>query len=142
MEELNRLYNIYKKKYQEKEYREKKKYGALYKSPEGGMLNRGEFYNMFTIKKDELHNVKYNGTVVIKLVEEQFNERISNKQAKVYQKAIMEKTGKEFSLHQLKSGAYDNQFWDMVKERQNELRLSGYHGKGLAAIISMEFFGS
>ena len=39
---------------------------------------------MFTIKKDELHNVKYNGTVVIKLVEEQFNERISNKQAKVY----------------------------------------------------------
>ena len=44
MEELNRLYGIYKKKYQEKEYREKKKYGALYKSPEGGMLNRGEFY--------------------------------------------------------------------------------------------------
>ena len=31
MEELNRLYGIYKKKYQEKEYREKKKYGALYK---------------------------------------------------------------------------------------------------------------
>ena len=54
----------------------------------------------------------------------------------------MEKTGKEFSLHQLKSGAYDNRFWDLVKNRQNELRLGGYHGKGIAAIISMEFFGS
>ena len=54
----------------------------------------------------------------------------------------MDKTGKEFSLHQLKSGAYDNTFWDLIKERQNELKLSGYHGKGLAAIISMEFFGS
>ena len=142
MEELNRLYGIYKKKYQEKEYREKKKYGTLYKSPEGGMLNRGEFYNMFTIKKDELHNVKYNGTVVIKLVEEQFNERISNKQAKVYQKAIFEKTGVEYSLAKLKSGAYDNKFWYIIKNRQKELMLGGYHGKGIAAIISMEFFGS
>ena len=92
--------------------------------------------------KDKLHNVKYNGTVVIKLVEEQFNERISNKQAKVYQKAIMERTGVEYSLAKLKSGAYDNEFWDMVRNRQKELMLSGYHGKGLAAIISMEFFGS
>lgn len=54
----------------------------------------------------------------------------------------MEKTGVEYSLSQLKSGAYDNTFWDMVRNRQNELKLSGYHGKGLAAIISMEFFGS
>ena len=54
----------------------------------------------------------------------------------------MEKTGIEYSLAKLKSGAYDNEFWNMVKERQNELRLSGYHGKGIAAIISIEFFGS
>ena len=54
----------------------------------------------------------------------------------------MERTGIEYSLAKLKSGAYNNEFWDMVKERQNELRLSGYHGKGIAAIISMEFFGS
>lgn len=54
----------------------------------------------------------------------------------------MEKTGVEYSLAKLKSGAYDNKFWDMVKEKQKELMLSGYHGKGIAAIISMEFFGS
>ena len=54
----------------------------------------------------------------------------------------MEKTGVEYSLAKLKSGAYDNEFWDLVRNRQKELMLSGYHGKGIAAIISMEFFGS
>ena len=54
----------------------------------------------------------------------------------------MEKTGVEYSLSQLKSGAYDNKFWDIIRNRQKELMLSGYHGKGIAAIISMEFFGS
>ena len=50
----NRLYKIYQKKYKEKEFREKKKYGALYRAPEGGMLNIGEFLTMMEIKKDEM----------------------------------------------------------------------------------------
>ena len=54
----------------------------------------------------------------------------------------MEKTGVEYSLAKLKSGAYNNEFWDIIKNRQKELMLGGYHGKGIAAIISMEFFGS
>ena len=138
----NRLYKIYQKKYKEKEFREKKKYGALYRAPEGGMLNIGEFLNMMEIKKDELPNVKHEGSVMMKLVEEQFNERLSNKQARSYQKAIFEKTGKEFSLHQLKSGAYNQEFWQMIKERRNSLMTSGITGRALAATISVEFFGS
>lgn len=138
----NRLYKIYQKKYKEKEFREKKKYGALYRAPEGGMLNIGEFLNMMEIKKDELPNIKHEGSVMMKLVEEQFNERLSNKQARSYQKAIFEKTGKEFSLHQLKSGAYDQSFWQMVKERRNSLMSAGVTGKALAATISIEFFNS
>ena len=138
----NRLYKIYQKKYKEKEFREKKKYGALYRAPEGGMLNIGEFLNMMEIKKGELPNVKHEGTVMMKLVDEQFNERLSNKQARSYQKAIFEKTGKEFSLHQLKSGAYSNDFWNLVKERRNSLMSSGISGRALAATISVEFFGS
>ena len=138
----NRLYKIYQKKYKEKEFREKKKYGALYRAPEGGMLNIGEFLNMMEIKKDELPNVKHEGTVMMKLVEEQFNERLSNKQARSYQKAIFEKTGKEFSLHHLKSGAYSNDFWNLVKERRNSLMSSGISGRALATTISVEFFGS
>ena len=138
----NRLYKIYQKKYKEKEFREKKKYGALYRAPEGGMLNIGEFLNMMEIKKGELPNIKHEGTVMMKLVEEQFNERISNKQARSYQKAIFEKTGKEFSLHQLKSGAYSQEFWDMVRERRSALMLDGIFGKALATTISVEFFGS
>ena len=138
----NRLYKIYQKKYKEKEFREKKKYGALYRAPEGGMLNIGEFLNMMEIKKGELPNIKHEGTVMIKLVEEQFNERLSNKQARSYQKAIFEKTGKEFSLHQLKSGAYSQEFWNMVRERRSALMLDGILGKALATTISVEFFGS
>lgn len=138
----NRLYKIYQKKYKEKEFREKKKYGALYRAPEGGMLNVGEFFDMMEIKKGELPNVKYEGSVVIKLVEEQFSERISNKQARVYQKAILEQTGKEYSLTKLKAGAYSQEFWNIVKERRNALKLTGLSGKGLATMISVEFFGS
>lgn len=138
----NRLYKIYQKKYKEKEFREKKKYGALYRAPEGGMLNIGEFLNMMEIKKDEMPNVKHEGSVMMKLVEEQFNERLSNKQARSYQKAIFEKTGKEFSLRQLKSGAYSNDFWNIIKERRNALMSSGIVGRALATTISVEFFGS
>ena len=138
----NRLYKIYQKKYKEKEFREKKKYGALYRAPEGGMLSIGEFLNMMEIKKGELPNVKHEGSVLMKLVDEQFNERLSNKQARSYQKAIFEKTGKEFSLHQLKSGAYSQDFWNLVKERRNSLMASGISGKALAATISIEFFDS
>lgn len=138
----NRLYKIYQKKYKEKEFREKKKYGALYRAPEGGMLNIGEFLTMMNIKKDELPNVKHEGSVMMKLVEEQFNQRLSNKQARSYQKAIFEKTGKEFSLHQLKSGAYNQEFWTMVKERRKALMSEGIFGKALAHTISVEFFDS
>ena len=138
----NRLYKIYQKKYKEKEFREKKKYGALYRAPEGGMLNIGEFLNMMEIKKGELPNVKHEGSVLMKLVDEQFNERLSNKQARSYQKAIFEKTGKEFSLHQLKSGAYSQDLWNMIKERRNSLMSAGISGKALAATISIEFFNS
>ena len=138
----NRLYKIYQKKYKEKEFREKKKYGALYRAPEGGMLNIGEFLNMMEIKKDELPNVKHEGTVMMKLVEEQFNERLSNKQARSYQKAIFEKTGTEYSLHQLKSGAYSQDLWRMIKERRSSLMSAGISGKALAATISIEFFNS
>ena len=138
----NRLYKIYQKKYKEKEFREKKKYGALYRAPENGMLNIGEFLTMMEIKKDELPNIKHEGTVMMKLVDEQFNERISNKQARSYQKAILEKTGKEFSLHQLKSGAYSQDFWNLVKERRSSLMSAGVTGKALAATISIEFFDS
>lgn len=138
----NRLYKIYQKKYKEKEFREKKKYGALYRAPENGMLNIGEFLTMMEIKKDEMPNIKHEGSVMMKLVEEQFNERISNKQARSYQKAIFEKTGKEFSLHQLKSGAYSQDLWKMIKERRNELMASGITGRALATTISVEFFGS
>ena len=138
----NRLYKIYQKKYKEKEFREKKKYGALYRAPEGGMLNIGEFLTMMNIKKDEMPNIKHEGSVMMKLVEEQFNERLSNKQARSYQKAIFEKTGKEFSLHQLKSGAYSQDFWNLVKERRNSLMASGSSGKALVTTISIEFFNS
>ena len=138
----NRLYKIYQKKYKEKEFREKKKYGALYRAPENGMLNIGEFLTMMEIKKDEMPNIKHEGTVMMKLVDEQFNERLSNKQARSYQKAIFEKTGKEFSLHQLKSGAYSQDFWNMVRERRNSLMSAGVTGKALAATISIEFFDS
>ena len=138
----NRLYKIYQKKYKEKEFREKKKYGALYRAPENGMLNIGEFLTMMEIKKDEMPNIKHEGSVMMKLVEEQFNERLSNKQARSYQKAIFEKTGKEFSLHQLKSGAYNQEFWQMIKERRSSLMTSGITGRALAATISVEFFGS
>ena len=138
----NRLYKIYQKKYKEKEFREKKKYGALYRAPENGMLNIGEFLTMMEIKKDEMPNIKHEGSVMMKLVEEQFNERLSNKQARSYQKAIFEKTGKEFSLHQLKSGAYSQDFWNMVRERRNSLMSAGVTGKALAATISIEFFDS
>ena len=138
----NRLYKIYQKKYKEKEFREKKKYGALYRAPENGMLNIGEFLTMMEIKKDELPNVKHEGSVMMKLVEEQFNERLSNKQARSYQKAIFEKTGTEYSLHQLKSGAYNQDFWNLVRERRNSLMSAGISGKALAATISIEFFNS
>ena len=106
------------------------------------MLNIGEFLNMMEIKKGELPNVKHEGTVMMKLVDEQFNERLSNKQARSYQKAIFEKTGKEFSLHQLKSGAYSQDFWNLVKERRNSLMASGISGKALVTTISIEFFNS
>ena len=138
----NRLYKIYQKKYKEKEFREKKKYGALYRAPENGMLNIGEFLTMMEIKKDELPNIKHEGSVMMKLVEEQFNERLSNKQARSYQKAIFEKTGKEFSLHQLKSGAYSQDLWNMIKERRNALMADGISGRALAHTISIEFFNS
>lgn len=138
----NRLYKIYQKKYKEKEFREKKKYGALYRAPENGMLNIGEFLTMMEIKKDEMPNVKHEGSVMMKLVEEQFNERLSNKQARTYQKAIFEKTGKEFSLHQLKSGAYSQDLWNMIKERRNSLMAEGIFGRALAHTISIEFFNS
>ena len=138
----NRLYKIYQKKYKEKEFREKKKYGALYRAPEGGMLNIGEFLNMMEIKKGELPNVKHEGSVLMKLVDEQFNERLSNKQARSYQKAIFDKTGKEFSLHQLKSGAYSQDLWNMIKERRKSLMASGISGRALAHTISIEFFDS
>lgn len=138
----NRLYKIYQKKYKEKEYREKKKYGALYRAPEGGMLNIGEFLTMMNIKKDEMPNIKHEGSVMMKLVEEQFNQRLSNKQARTYQKAIYEKTGKEFSLHQLKSGAYNQEFWTLIKERRNSLMAEGISGMALAHTISIEFFNS
>ena len=138
----NRLYKIYQKKYKEKEFREKKKYGALYRAPENGMLNIGEFLTMMEIKKDEMPNIKHEGSVMMKLVEEQFNERISNKQARSYQKAILEKTGKEFSLHQLKSGAYNQDFWNIIKERRKALMASGISGRALAHTISIEFFDS
>lgn len=138
----NRLYKIYQKKYKEKEFREKKKYGALYRAPENGMLNIGEFLTMMEIKKDEMPNIKHEGSVMMKLVEEQFNERLSNKQARSYQKAIFEKTGTEYSLHQLKSGAYNQEFWNLVKERRKALMASGISGKALAATISIEFFDS
>ena len=138
----NRLYKIYQKKYKEKEFREKKKYGALYRAPEGGMLNIGEFLNMMEIKKGELPNVKHEGSVLMKLVDEQFNERLSNKQARSYQKAIFEKTGKEFSLHQLKSGAYSQDLWNMIKERRKALMAEGISGRALATTISIEFFNS
>ena len=138
----NRLYKIYQKKYKEKEFREKKKYGALYRAPENGMLNIGEFLTMMEIKKDELPNVKHEGSVMMKLVEEQFNQRLSNKQARSYQKAIFEKTGKEFSLHQLKSGAYSQDLWNMIKERRKSLMAEGISGKALAHTISIEFFDS
>ena len=138
----NRLYKIYQKKYKEKEFREKKKYGALYRAPENGMLNIGEFLTMMEIKKDEMPNIKHEGSVLMKLVDEQFNERLSNKQARSYQKAIFEKTGKEFSLHQLKSGAYSQDLWRMIKERRSSLMAEGITGKALAATISIEFFNS
>lgn len=138
----NRLYKIYQKKYKEKEFREKKKYGALYRAPENGMLNIGEFLTMMEIKKDELPNIKHEGSVMMKLVEEQFNDRLSNKQARSYQKAIFEKTGKEFSLHQLKSGAYNQEFWEMIKERRKVLMADGISGRALAHTISIEFFNS
>ena len=138
----NRLYKIYQKKYKEKEFREKKKYGALYRAPENGMLNIGEFLTMMEIKKDELPNVKHEGSVMMKLVEEQFNQRLSNKQARSYQKAIFEKTGKEFSLHQLKSGAYSQDLWNMIKERRKALMAEGISGRALAHTISIEFFDS
>ena len=138
----NRLYKIYQKKYKEKEFREKKKYGALYRAPENGMLNIGEFLTMMEIKKDEMPNIKHEGSVMMKLVDEQFNERLSNKQARSYQKAIFEKTGKEFSLHQLKSGAYSQDLWRMIKERRSSLMAEGITGKALAATISIEFFNS
>lgn len=141
IKEWDRLYKIYQKKYKEKEYREKKKYGAIFTSPQGGMLNKGQFKTMFVIKQDEI-NSKYSGTTVVKLVEEQFNERLSNKQARSYQKAIFEKTGKEFSLHQLKSGAYSQDLWNMIKERRNSLMADGISGRALATTISVEFFGS
>ena len=138
----NRLYKIYQKKYKEKEFREKKKYGALYRAPENGMLNIGEFLTMMEIKKDEMPNIKHEGSVMMKLVEEQFNERLSNKQARSYQKAILEKTGKEFSLHQLKSGAYSQDLWNMIKERRKALMAEGISGRALAHTISIEFFDS
>ena len=138
----NRLYKIYQKKYKEKEFREKKKYGALYRAPENGMLNIGEFLTMMEIKKDEMPNIKHEGSVLMKLVDEQFNERLSNKQARSYQKAIFENTGKEFSLHQLKSGAYSQDLWRMIKERRSSLMAEGITGKALAATISIEFFNS
>ena len=138
----NRLYKIYQKKYKEKEFREKKKYGALYRAPENGMLNIGEFLTMMEIKKDEMPNIKHEGSVMMKLVDEQFNERLSNKQARSYQKAIFEKTGKEFSLHQLKSGAYSQDLWRMIKERRSSLMAEGISGRALAHTISIEFFNS
>ena len=138
----NRLYKIYQKKYKEKEFREKKKYGALYRAPENGMLNIGEFLTMMEIKKDEMPNIKHEGSVMMKLVEEQFNERLSNKQARSYQKAIFEKTGTEYSLHQLKSGAYNQEFWNLVKERRKSLMAEGISGRALAHTISIEFFNS
>ena len=149
VKEWDRLYKIYQKKYKEKEYREKKKYGALFTSPQGGMLNKGQFKTMFVIKQDEI-NSKYSGTTVVKLVDEQFSDRISNKQAKVYQKALMEKTGKEYSLTKIKAGAYDMSIWNKIKDRISALRsqgftslqISGNSSKGITGIIAMEFFGS
>ena len=139
---MQKIQNYFEKKYKEKEFREKKKYGALYRAPEGGMLNIGEFLTMMNIKKDELPNVKHEGSVMMKLVEEQFNQRLSNKQARSYQKAIFEKTGKEFSLHQLKSGAYSQDLWNMIKERRKTLMAEGISGRALAHTISIEFFDS
>ena len=88
------------------------------------------------------HTINTSLAYQMKLVEEQFNQRLSNKQARSYQKAIFEKTGKEFSLHQLKSGAYSQDFWTTVKERRTSLMSAGVTGKALAATISVEFFGS
>ena len=113
------------------------------------MLNKGQFKTMFVIKQDEI-NSKYSGTTVVKLVEEQFSDRISNKQAKAYQTALMEKTGKEYSLTKIKAGAYDMSIWAKIKDRISELRsqgftslqISGNSSKGITGIIAMEFFGS
>ena len=45
-------------------------------------------------------------------------------------------------MHQLKSGAYSNDFWKMIKERRTALMADGISGRALAATISVEFFGS
>ena len=144
IDKYKQSYKTYLKNYDKYEKKYKSRYKSLYKAPKGGKLSYGEFRTMYEIIKNEKHG----DSIAIELVKEQFERQNTRAQAEVFQKSIMEATGKKISITDILRDAYEMTFWDKIKIRKKELKAEGYtnaeiNGKsGTPGIIAMEFFGS
>ena len=144
IDKYKQSYKTYLKNYDKYEKKYKSRYKSLYKAPKGGKLSYGEFRTMYEIIKNEKHG----DSIAIELVKEQFERQNTRAQAEVFQKSIMEATGKKISITDILRNAYEMTFWDKIKIRKKELKAEGYtnaeiNGKsGTPGIIAMEFFGS
>lgn len=144
IDKYKQSYKTYLKNYDKYEKKYKSRYKSLYKAPKGGKLSYGEFRTMYEIIKQEKHG----DSIAIELVKEQFERQNTRAQAEVFQKSIMEATGKKISITDILRDAYEMTFWDKIKIRKKELKAEGYtnteiNGKsGTPGIIAMEFFGS
>ena len=144
IDKYKQSYKTYLKNYDKYEKKYKSRYKSLYKAPKGGKLSYGEFRTMYEIIKEEKHG----DSIAIELVKEQFERQNTRAQAEVFQKSIMEATGKKISITDILRDAYEMTFWDKIKIRKKELKAEGYtnteiNGKrGTPGIIAMEFFGS
>ena len=144
IDKYKQSYKTYLKNYDKYEKKYKSRYKSLYKAPKGGKLSYGEYRTMYEIIKNEKHG----DSIAIELVKEQFERQNTRAQAEVFQKSIMEATGKKVSITDILRDAYEMTFWDKIKIRKKELKAEGYtnaeiNGKsGTPGIIAMEFFGS
>ena len=144
IDKYKQSYKTYLKNYDKYEKKYKSRYKSLYKAPKGGKLSYGEYRTMYEIIKEEKHG----DSIALELVKEQFERQNTRAQAEVFQKSIMEATGKKISITDILRDAYDMTFWDKIKIRRKELKSEGYtnteiNGKsGTPGIIAIEFFGS
>ena len=138
MRNWNKLYKTYVERYNKK----------VATSPVGmdEVYSLSEFMSVYTaMETDRMAEIRAGKRKVANITQDivarQQAYDLSMKQAKVVQKRMEELYGEKISIRQIRLGK-TGEFWDDVRQVQQELKSQGIVGKENAKIIASTFFGS